>query len=64
MVLFLTDSIVDMVRKHVNVVIVKDVADSAKGPVGLLKIDSHNRSSHLPDNSVKLPTVTLSILRQ
>ena len=47
-----------------NVVIVKDVADSAKGPVGLLKIDSHDRSSHLPDNSVKLPTATLSILRQ
>ena len=64
MVLFLTDSIVDMVRKHVNVVIVKDVADSAKGPVGLLKIESHNRRSHLPDNSVKLPTATLSILRQ
>ena len=58
---FLIGSIVDMVQKLMKIVVVKDVVDSAKSPVGLLKIDLHNRSSHLPDSSLKLPTGTLYV---
>ena len=61
---FLTDSIVYMVQKLMKMVVVIDVVDFAKSQVGLLKIDLHNRSSHLPDNSLKLPTGTLNKLRQ
>ena len=38
MILFLTDNIFDMVQKLMNVVIVKDVVDSAKGPVGFYRL--------------------------
>ena len=32
--------------------------------VVVIDVDLHNRSSHLPDNSLKLPTGTLNKLRQ